>query len=109
MVNELKVEFTDKQVTSWGGMKLMKDMLDSIGIKEMMKDLDLPERGSNRSYSAIQIIECFWVSIWIGAGRFSHSAYLRYDKVLKKIFDGNKLHRKVHIVDFFKNLVGKGT
>ena len=38
MVNELKVEFTDKQVTAWGGMKLMKDMLDSIGIKEMMKD-----------------------------------------------------------------------
>ena len=86
MVNELKVEFTDKQVIAWGGMKLMKDMLDSIGIKEMMKDLDLPERGSNRSYSAIQIIECFWVSIWIGAGRFSHSAYLRYDKVLQKIF-----------------------
>jgi hypothetical protein len=86
MVNELKVEFTDKQVTAWGGMKLMKEMLDSIGIKEMMKDLDLPERGSNRSYSPIQIIECFWVSIWIGAGRFSHSAYLRYDKVLQKIF-----------------------
>lgn len=85
-MNELKVEFTDKQVTAWGGMKLMKDMLDSIGIKEMMKDLDLPQRGSNRSYSAVQIIECFWVSIWIGAGRFSHSAYLRYDKVLQKIF-----------------------
>jgi hypothetical protein len=25
-------------------------------------------------------------SIWIGAGRFSHSAYLRYDEVLKEIF-----------------------
>lgn len=86
MVNEIQIEFTDKKVTAWGGMKLMKDMLDSTGIKGFMRALDLPEKGSNRGYEAIQIIECFWTSIWIGAGRFSHSAYLRYDQVLKEIF-----------------------
>jgi hypothetical protein len=86
MVQEMKVVFTDKKVTAWGGMKLMKDMFDSIGIKSFMSGLDLPHKGSNRGYEAIQIIECFWTSIWIGAGRFSHSAYLRYDKVLQKIF-----------------------
>lgn len=86
MVREIQVEFSDKKVTAWGGMKLMKDMLDGIGIKEFMRSLDLPEKGSNRGYEPIQIIECFWTSIWIGAGRFSHSAYLRYDKVLQEIF-----------------------
>ena len=86
MVQEMKVVFTDKNVTAWGGMKLMKDMLDSIRIKKFMSGLDLPEKGSNRGYEALQIIECFWTSIWIGAGRFSHSAYLRYDKVLQQIF-----------------------
>lgn len=86
MVNEIRVAFSDKKVTAWGGMKLMKDMLDSIGIKEFMSGLNLPEKGSNRGYDPIQIIECFWTSIWIGAGRFSHSAYLRYDKVLQEIF-----------------------
>ena len=86
MVQEMKVVFTDKKVTAWGGMKLMKDMLDNIGIKKFMSESDLPQKGSNRGYEAIQIIECFWTSIWIGAGRFSHSAYLRYDKVLQKIF-----------------------
>lgn len=86
MVKEIQIEFSDKKVTAWGGMKLMKDMLDSIGIKEFMAGLDLPEKGSNRGYEPIQIIECFWTSIWIGAGRFSHSAYLRYDKVLQEIF-----------------------
>ena len=86
MVKELHVTFTDKNVSAWGGMKLMKDMLDSIGIKDFMSKLDLPEKGSNRGYESIQIIECFWTSIWIGAGRFSHSAYLRYDKVLHEIF-----------------------
>ena len=85
-MKEIEVSFTDKNVTAWGGMKLMKDMVDSIGIKEFMGKLDLPEKGSNRGYEPIQIIECFWTSIWIGAGRFSHSAYLRYDKVLQEIF-----------------------
>ncbi len=86
MGKQIRVEFTDQKVTAWGGMKLMKDMLDNIGIKEFMSGLDLPERGSNRGYDPIQIIECFWTSIWIGAGRFSHSAYLRYDQVLQEIF-----------------------
>jgi hypothetical protein len=63
-------------------MKLMKDMLDDSVIKEFMSKLDLPEKGSNRGYEPIQIIECFWTSIWIGAVSFSHSAYLRYDKVV---------------------------
>ena len=86
MAKEIQVEFTDKKVTAWGGMKLMKDMLDSIGIKEFMSGLSLAEKGSNRGYESMQIIECFWTSIWIGAGRFSHSAYLRYDKVLQELF-----------------------
>lgn len=86
MVKEIQIEFSDKKVTAWGGMKLMKDMIESIGVKEYMAGLDLPEKGSNRGYDPIQIIECFWTSIWIGAGRFSHSAYLRYDKVLQEIF-----------------------
>lgn len=86
MVKDIQVVFTDQKVTAWGGMKLMKDMIDGIGIKEFMSGLDLPEKGSNRGYEAMQIIECFWTSIWIGAGRFSHSAYLRYDKVLQSIF-----------------------
>jgi len=86
MAKEIQVSFSDKKVTAWGGMKLMKDMVDGIGIKEFMSGSGLPEKGSNRGYEAMQIMECFWASIWIGAGRFSHSAYLRYDKVLKEIF-----------------------
>ena len=82
-----KIEFSDHSVTAWGGMKLMKDLLDSSKIKEYLLELPLPEKGSNRGYEPTQILECFWTSVWIGAGRFSHSAYLRYDDVLKQIFE----------------------
>ena len=107
MVEEMKVVFTDKKVTAWGGMKLMKDMLDSIGIKKIMSELELPQKGSNRGYEAIQIIECFWTSIWIGAGRFSHSAYLRYDKVLQKIFEWKQAPSQSTYSRFFQKFSWK--
>jgi len=33
------IEFSDHQVTAWGGMKLMKDMLDACKIKEELLNL----------------------------------------------------------------------
>ncbi len=65
---------------------MMKELVDRTGIREYMEKLPLPKPGSNRGYLPTELIESFWVSIWIGAGRFAHSAYLRYDKVIKEIF-----------------------
>ena len=83
----IKYELVHKAVTSWGGMRMMKILLDKLEIKEYMKEIPLPKPGSNRGYNPIQIIESFCVSIWIGASRFAHSSWLRYDKVLKEIFN----------------------
>lgn len=52
-MKELYVIFIDKNVSVWGGMKLMKDMLDSIGIKEFMNILDFLEWGFNCGYDFI--------------------------------------------------------
>lgn len=85
-MQNIRYEFVEKAVTAWGGMRMIKELIDRTGIKEFMKGQPLPKPGSNRGYSPIQIVESFWVSIWIGASRFAHSAWLRYDKVLKEIF-----------------------
>lgn len=85
MVN-LPIEFSDKKVTPFGGMSLMKHFVDSLGIRDKLRSLPLPERGSNRAYDPVQVIESFWLSIWTGASRFIHADWLRYDKVLQDIF-----------------------
>lgn len=85
-MQNIRYEFVEKPVTAWGGMRMMKELLDRTGIREYMKNLPLPKPGSNRGYSPNQIVESFWVSVWIGASRFAHSGWLRYDKVLKEIF-----------------------
>jgi len=85
MVN-LPIQFSDKKVTPFGGMSLMKRFVDSLGIREKLKELPLPQGRSNRAYNSEQIIESFWLSIWTGASRYIHADWLRYDTVLQNIF-----------------------
>ena len=47
MVN-LTVEYSDKPVTAFGGMRLMKDFIDKIGVRPFLEKLQLPQGGSNR-------------------------------------------------------------
>jgi hypothetical protein len=72
----MQYEYTDKMVTPWGGMKEMKELIDKSGIREKMAELGLPESKSNNSIAAVDIVESFWVSVWIGCYCFSHTLSL---------------------------------
>ena len=52
----LELRFTDKEITPWGGMALMKRMLDQMGLSSALSDIGLPAPGSNRAYSPEQLI-----------------------------------------------------
>ncbi|MDZ7608853.1 MAG: IS1380 family transposase [Cyclobacteriaceae bacterium] len=83
---DLKLVFTDKEITPWSGMIFMKKLLDRTGILSESVSKDLPGQGSNRGYGPIQLITCFMVSVWCGANRFEHLEVSRFDEVLRKIF-----------------------
>jgi len=44
----LKIAFTDKEITSWSGIVLLKKMLDRINFDEQLNKLPLPLQDSNR-------------------------------------------------------------
>jgi len=83
---DLKIVFTDKEITPWSGMIFMKKLLDRTGILTRLVAAHLPGQGSNRGYDPIQLITCFLVSIWCGANRFEHLEISRFDEVLRRIF-----------------------
>ena len=83
---DLKLAFTDKEITPWSGMVFMKKLLDQTGILAQLIRSDLPEQNSNRGYDPIQLIICFMVSVWCGANRFEHLEVSRFDDVLRRIF-----------------------
>lgn len=74
-----------------GGMVLLKNLLDQIGLREVVNTCpDLLGPGSNRRYSSLNIIEAFLVSVWCGANRFLHPEVTRHDRALSRIFGWKK-------------------
>jgi hypothetical protein len=67
-------------------MRLMKEFLNKTNIEQQIHLLDLPKPRSNRRYDVYNIIESFFVSVWLGANRFVQSGILRYNYVLPEIF-----------------------
>lgn len=60
-MGELKIEYSDKKVTPFGGMKLLKNFIDKTRVIEDLKSVNLPIGFSNRAYYPINIIQGFWL------------------------------------------------
>jgi hypothetical protein len=99
---ELKIEFTDKEITSWAGMALMKNLLDRTKIVDQIQKLNLPQPGSNCGYLPEDILKSFWMSVWCGANKFSHTEVTRQDDVLRKIFELKRMPSDTTIKRFFE-------
>ena len=85
---EFDISYTNKEITPWGGMVFLKQMLQKIGFRKLVEDNpDLPVSGSNRGYNTSTIVEGFITSIWCGANRFLHTEVTRHDAALGKIFE----------------------
>ncbi|MFC2084982.1 IS1380 family transposase [Bacteroidota bacterium] len=97
----MKIEYVDKPVSAWGGLRIMKELINRSGVLDQLNGMPLPQPGSNRGYSPLTIIEAFWVSIWIGASRFIHADWLRYDTVLQKIFGWERVPSQSTYSRFF--------
>ena len=88
-MRDFELQFSDKLVTPWGGMALVKRMLDHIGFDRALSEGGLPPPGSNRGnrgYGPEQLIMQMMLSTWCGGNRFEHAEVTRFDRVLGSIF-----------------------
>lgn len=83
---DYKIEFTDKEITPWGGILMLKKMLDKMEFDNCLNSLCLPEQGSNRGYSASQLIKQFMTSVWCGANKYEHTEVTRQDEVIRQFW-----------------------
>ena len=86
-----ELRFTDKEITAWGGMGLMKRMLDHLHFDQALQVSGLPQPGSNRGYRPEQLITQFMLSVWCGANRFEHGEVTRHDPVLGRLFGFSRM------------------
>lgn len=83
---DFKIEYTDKEITPWSGILLLKKMVDKMRLDECLRTLPLPQQGSNRGYSPEQLIKQFMTSIWCGANKFEHTEVTRQDDVIRQFW-----------------------
>jgi hypothetical protein len=100
-MGEMRIRYSDKKVTPFGGMKLLKDFMDHAAILSHLEQVDLPRPGSNAGFDPSVIIQGFWLSIFTGASRYIHADWLRYDETLQEIFDLKRLPSQATYSRFF--------
>lgn len=87
----MQLEFIDNEITAYGGLAILKQMLVKSGFVSKLEQLPLPIQRSNRGYSPIQLFIQFMASVWCGANRFSHLDITRMDKSIQQIFGWVKM------------------
>ena len=93
--------FSDKAITAWGGLRLVKEMMIRMGLKEVLNTSGLPQPKSNRGYDPVTMMESFLVCVWIGGVRFSHTAIVRFDEALRGIFGWKRIASVSTFTRFF--------
>jgi len=96
------VKFTSREVSAWGGLALLKKMMDGMGVFQAIQSWQLPMPGSNRGYAPAQLLEQMIVSIWCGANRFVHSDITRLDKTLARLFGWSRVAEHKSIMRLFQ-------
>jgi hypothetical protein len=89
---EFDISYASKEITPWGGMIFLKQMLQKNGFREFIeKNSDLPVSGSNRGYTTSTIIEGLITSIWCGVNRILDIEITRHAIALGEIFYWNNI------------------
>lgn len=85
-MSNIELRFTDQEISSWGGISILKRMLDNSGFMSFLGELPLPPQGSNRGYEPIQLITQFMALVWCGANRYAHLDIARFDHSIQRLF-----------------------
>jgi hypothetical protein len=90
-VNKVKILFTKRQMTAYGGFTLLASFFQRIGLAEMIEEAIPITECSPNSMGVHGKTIAFIAMIFAGAERFSHLVYLGNKEVLAQIFGVKRL------------------
>jgi hypothetical protein len=90
-VNKVRIEFTKKRMTAYGGFALLASFFERIGFAEMIgKAVPITECSPN-GMGIYGKVAAYAAMIFAGAERFSHLVYLGNKEVLARMFGVKRL------------------
>ena len=90
-VNKVKITFTRRKMTAYGGFALVAAFFERIGFAEMINKAVPIRECSPNGIGIYGKVIVFFAMVYAGADRFSHLTYLGNKEVLAKIFGAKRL------------------
>jgi len=70
--SQIEIEFTDKQITPYGGMALIMRFFEKLKVKRVLQHVLPDERTPPNATEVIDIAVSFVAAVLCGATRFAH-------------------------------------
>lgn len=88
---QTEIQFIDAEISSWGGISMLKKVLDRSGFISYLHGLPLPVQGSNRGYPPAQLFLAFMSGLWCGVERYAHLDITRLDDNLRRLYGWKRM------------------
>ena len=90
-VQGIKIGYTDKKITSYGGFSLLGKFFEKIELQEHLNQImPIKELSPNAMAPASKLMGFMTLAI-AGASRFSHMLYLGHPECIKEVFGLERL------------------
>jgi hypothetical protein len=99
--DKVEIEFTDKPVTPYGGMALLMEYFDRVGLKALLEDSLPDRRTSPNATPVVDIVISFLAGVLCGASRFAHVLRLRNDEALSAILGTRRIPSASTLTRYF--------
>jgi len=90
-INKVRVEFTDKKMTAYGGFSLLAAFFEKINLRGILQGVIPVRESSPNGMGIYSKVLAYILLIYAGGSRFSHLLYLGWQEVLTDLFAVKRL------------------
>ncbi len=90
-INKVRIEFTDKKMTAYGGFSLLAAFFEKINLKGILKEVIPIRECSPNGMGIYSKVLAYILMIYAGGSRFSHLLYLGWQEVFTDLFGVRRL------------------
>jgi hypothetical protein len=104
---EIKIEWTDKPVTPWGGLTLFSGLAQQVGLVSALREA-LPFRlTSPNATDPVEVVLAFMAGVLAGSRRLAHIERLRWDEGVRQILGIDRFVSDTTLGRFFRRFGSK--
>lgn len=104
-VNEVKIKFSKKKMTAYGGFALFAALFEQIKLKNFLESLSIFACRSNNHISIYAKAVSYFIVVLAGGKRFAHLLYLNCTDIFEELFASDRIPKSaITFIRFFKKV-----